>query len=117
MRRRIKEESDKHHFFGLHQVPHNYASSQYPSFQFQSVRLGKSPYPKSSNDMKMHLYRLHPSIWEVVIVGATPPTHGVPTAEQAQDYFSNAQAMRVITSSLCAQEFNKICNVEVAKKI
>jgi hypothetical protein len=39
------------------------------------------------------------------------------TAEQAQDYFRNAQAMRVITSSYCAQEFNKVRNVEVAKKI
>jgi hypothetical protein len=65
----------------------------------------------------MNLYRLHPSIWEVVVVGVTPPTNGVPTAKQAQDYFHNAQAVRVITSSLCAQEFNKVCNFEVAKKI
>jgi hypothetical protein len=47
----------------------------------------------------------------------TPSTNGVPTAEQAQDYFRNAQAVRVITSSLCAQEFNKIRNVEIAKQI
>jgi hypothetical protein len=38
-------------------------------------------------------------------------------AEQAQDYFCNAQAIRVITSSICAQEFNKIRNIKVAKKI
>jgi hypothetical protein len=62
--------------------------------------LGKPPffdgmdYLKWSYDMKMHLYGLHPSIWEVVVV-----------------------AVRVITSSLCAQEFNKVRNVEVAKKI
>jgi hypothetical protein len=67
--------------------------------------------------MKMHLYGLHPSIWEVVVVGVTPPTNGVPMAKQAQDYFRNAQAMRIITSSLCTQEFNKVCNVEIAKKI
>jgi hypothetical protein len=85
--------------------------------------LGKPPffggtdYPKWSYDMKMHLYGLHPSIWEVVVVGVTPPTNGVPTAEQAQDYFRNTQAVRIITSSLCAQEFNKVRNVEVAKKI
>jgi hypothetical protein len=54
---------------------------------------------------------------EVVVVGVTPSTNGVPTTEQAQDYFQNAQAVRVITSSLCAQEFNKIRSVEVAKKI
>jgi hypothetical protein len=74
-------------------------------------------YPKWSYDMKMHLYGLHPSIWEVVVVGVTPTTDGVPMAEQAQDYFHNAQDVRVITSSLCAQEFNKIRNVEVTKKI
>jgi hypothetical protein len=74
-------------------------------------------YPKWSYDMKMHLYELHPSIWEVMVVGVTPPTNGVPTAEQAQYYFCNAQAVRVVTSSLCAQEFNKVRNVEEAKKI
>jgi hypothetical protein len=83
--------------------------------------LGKSPffdrtdYPKWSYDMKTHLCGFHLSIWEVVVVGVTPTTNGVPTAEQAQDYFYNAQAMKVITSSLCAQEFNKVRNVEVAK--
>jgi hypothetical protein len=35
--RRIKEESDKHPFFGLHQLPRNYASSQYPSSQFNRL--------------------------------------------------------------------------------
>jgi hypothetical protein len=70
MKKRIKEESEKHPFFGLHQVSHNYNSSQHPS-QFQSVHLGKSPffdgmdYPKWSYDMKMHLYGLHPSIWKL----------------------------------------------------
>ena len=63
----------------------------------------------------MHLYG--PSIWEVMVVGVTLPKNGVPSTEQAQDYFRNAQAMRVITSSPCAQEFNKIRNVEIAKKI
>jgi hypothetical protein len=44
MRKRIKKESEKHSFFGLHQVSHNYASSQYPTSQFQSVHLGKPPF-------------------------------------------------------------------------
>jgi hypothetical protein len=83
-------------------------SSTDPTSQFQSVHLGKPhffdgmDYPKWSYDMKMHLYGVHPSIWEVIVVGVAPPTNGVPTAEQAQDYFRNAQAVRVITSSLCA---------------
>jgi hypothetical protein len=103
MMKRIKEESENHPFFGLNQVPYNYASSQNATSQFQLVHLGKPPffdgmdYPKWSYDMKMHLYELHSAIWEVVVVGVTPPTNGVPTAKQAQDYFRNAQAVRVIT--------------------
>jgi hypothetical protein len=67
--------------------------------------------------MKMYLYGLHPSIWEFMVVGVTPPMNSVPTAEQAQDYLHNAQAMRVITSSLYAQEFNKFRNVKIDKAI
>uniref|UniRef100_K4AJQ3 Uncharacterized protein n=1 Tax=Setaria italica TaxID=4555 RepID=K4AJQ3_SETIT len=106
MKKRIKEESEKHPFFGYYQVPPNYLppSSQYPSSQFQSVHLGKPPYfdgtdyPKWAYDMKMQLYGLHPSIWKVVV-------------------FRNAQAVRVITSSLCAQEFNKVWSVEISNII
>ncbi|RCV18542.1 hypothetical protein SETIT_3G309100v2 [Setaria italica] len=67
--------------------------------------------------MKIHLYGLHPSIWEVVVVDVTLPKNGISMAEQAQDYFRNAQAVRVITGSLCAQEFNKVWSVEIAKVI
>jgi hypothetical protein len=135
MNKRVKEERDKHPFFGLNQIPHNYASSQYPSSQFQLVHLGKPPffdgtdYPKWAYEMKMHLYGLNQiphnyassqypsSQFQLVHLGKPPPKNDVPTVEEAQDYFRNAQAMRVITSSLSAQEFNKVCNVEVAKKI
>jgi hypothetical protein len=60
MRKRIKEESEKHPFFRLHQVSHNYASSQYLSSQFQSVHLEKPPffdgthYPKWKNLDGLH---------------------------------------------------------------
>ena len=90
MKQRIKEEKEKHPFFGMHQVPHNYEPQAYSSSQFQSIHLGHAPYfdgtdyPKWAFDM-------------------TPPINGVPTAEQAQDYFRNAQAVRVITSLLCIQ--------------
>ena len=123
MKKEIKEENGKHPFFGMHQVPHNYEQQVYSSSQFQSIHLGRAPYfdgtdyPKWAFDMKMHLYGFHPLIWEVVCVGVTPPINDVPTAEQEQDYFRNAQAVRVITGSLCIQEFNKIRNVEIAKKI
>ena len=93
----------------MHQVPLNYEQPHYSSSQFQSIHLGRALYidgtdnPKWSFYMKTHLYGLHPSVWEVVCIGMTPPVNGVPTAEQAQDYICNAQAVRVITGSLCIQ--------------
>jgi hypothetical protein len=98
MKKRIKEEKEKHPYYGMLQVPPNYAQSQYPSSQFQSVNLGKplffdgTDYPKWQFDKKVHLYGLHLSIWEVVVLGVTPPKNDIPTAEQAEDYYRNAQA-------------------------
>ena len=92
MKKRIKEEKEKHPFFGMHQIPHNYEQTQYSSSQFQSIHLGRAPYfdgtdyPKWAFYMKMQLYELHPLVWEVVCVGVIPPINGVPTAKQAQDY-------------------------------
>ena len=66
----------------------------------------------------MHLYGLHPSLWLIVNVGVTIPKEGeVPTLEHAQDLHRNVQAARVITSSLCAQEFNKVRNIQITKVI
>ena len=99
MKQRIKKEKEKHPFFGMHQVPHNYEQQAYSSSQFQSNHLGRASYfdgmdyPKWAFDMKMHLYGLHPLVWEVVCVGVTPPVNGMPTAEQAQEYFRKAQAV------------------------
>ena len=68
MKQRIKEEKEKHPFFGMHQVPHNYEQQTYSSSQFQSIHLGRAPYfdgtdyPKWAFVMKMHLYGLHPSV-------------------------------------------------------
>ena len=100
MKQRIKKEKEKHPFFGMHQVPHNYEQQMYSSSQFQSIHLGRAPYfdgtdyPKWAFDMKMHLYGLHPSIWEVVCVGVIPSVNGVPTAEQAQEYFVSKNSTR-----------------------
>ena len=62
MKQRIKEEKEKHPFFGMHQVPHNYEPQAYSSSQFQSIHLGRAPYfdgtdyPKWAFDIKLHLY-------------------------------------------------------------
>jgi hypothetical protein len=64
----------------------------------------------------MHLYGLHPSLWKIVVVGVTIPTEGEDLIiEHEQDLHRNVQATRVITGSLCAQEFNKVRNIQIAK--
>jgi hypothetical protein len=66
----------------------------------------------------MHLYGLHPSLWKIVVVGVSIPTDGEAlTIEHEQDLHLNVQATRVITRSLCAQEFNKVRNIQIAKVI
>jgi hypothetical protein len=53
-----------------------------------------------------------------VVVGVTIPTEGEAlTIEHEQDLHRNVQATRVITGSLCAQEFNKVWNIQIAKVI
>jgi len=49
MKQRIKEEKEKHPFFGMHQVPHNYEQQAYSSPQFQSIHLGRAPYFDGTN--------------------------------------------------------------------
>jgi hypothetical protein len=53
-----------------------------------------------------------------VVVGVTIPAEGEAlTIEHEQDLHRNVQATRVITGSLCAQEFNKVWNIQIAKVI
>jgi hypothetical protein len=107
-------------------VPHNYA--QFPgnnsNKKFYSMNLGKPPhfdgkdYHKWAYDMQMHLYGLHPSLWKIVVVGVTIPAEGEAlTIEHEQDLHLNVQATSVIMGSLCAQEFNKVRNIQIAKVI
>ena len=121
MKKRVKEEKEKTSLLRNVSSSSQLCPITVSFFSIQSVNLGQPPYfdgtdyPKWQFDMKVHLYGLHPSIWEVVIVGVTPPPKsGIPTAEQVQDYYRNAQAVRVITSSLCVWEFNKVRGIEVA---
>jgi hypothetical protein len=53
-----------------------------------------------------------------VVVGVTIPAEGEAlTIEHEQDHHRNVQATRVITGSLCAHEFNKVRNIQIAKVI
>jgi hypothetical protein len=122
----IKKEQAKYTHFGFYEVPHNYAQIPGNNFneKFYSVHSGKPPrfggkdYPKWAYDMQMHLYGLHPSLWKIVVVGVTVPTEGEAlTIEHEEDLHRNVQATRVITGSLCAQEFNKVRNIQISKVI
>jgi hypothetical protein len=122
----LKKDQAKYTHSGFNKVPHNYRQilSNNSNEKFYSVHLGKPPhldgkdYPKWAYDMQMHLYRHHPSLWKIVVVGVTIPAEGEALSiEQGQDLHRNVQATRVITGSLCAQEFNKVRNIQIAKVI
>jgi hypothetical protein len=113
----IKKEQAKYTHSGFYEVPHNYRQipGNSSNDKLYSVHLGKPPhfdgkdYPKWAYDMQMHLYGLHPSLWKIVVVGVTIHAEGEAlTIEHEQDHHCNVQATRVITGSLCAQEFNKV---------
>jgi hypothetical protein len=72
----IDEENKKKTKKGFAQIPLNYDEfNKFSSTNFQSIHLGKAPYfdgtnyPKWAYDIKMHLFGLHPLLWEIVNVG------------------------------------------------
>jgi hypothetical protein len=126
LKKMIKKEQAKYTHSGFYEVPHNYGQipGNNSNDKFYSVHFGKPPhfdgkdYPKWAYDMQMHLYGIHPSLWKIVVVGVTIPAEGEAlTIEHEQDLHRNVQDTRVITGSLCAQEFNKVRNIQIAKVI
>jgi hypothetical protein len=126
LKKMIKKEQAKYTHSVYYEVPHHYTQflGNNSSEKFYFVHLGKPPhfdgkdYPKWAYDMQMHLYGLHPSLWKIVVVGVTIPAEGEALIlEHEQDLHHNVQATRVITGSLCAQEFNKVRNIEITKVI
>jgi hypothetical protein len=126
LKKMIKKEQAKYTHSDFYEVPHNYTQilGINSNDKFYSVHFGKPPhfdgkdYPKWAYDMQMHLHGLHPSLWKIVVVGVTIPAEGEAlTIEHEQDLHRNVQATRVITGSLCAQEFNKVRNIQIAKVI
>jgi hypothetical protein len=126
LKKMINKEQAKYTYSGFYEVPHKYTPipSNNSNEKLYSVHLGKPPhfvgkdYPKWAYDMQMHLYGLHPSLWKIVIVGVSIPAEGEALAiEHEQEIHRNVQATRVITRSLCAQDFNKVRNIPIAKVI
>ncbi|RLN07834.1 hypothetical protein C2845_PM11G11040 [Panicum miliaceum] len=114
---------------GFHTVSYTYETSTSQSsnsfnLSFSTVPMGKPPhfdgtdYALWSEDMQVHLYGINPHLLTVVCVDV--PQLGedeADTPEYEHDLFRNAQAMRVIRSSLCTMEYNKVRGIISAKKI
>jgi hypothetical protein len=117
LKKMIKKEQAKHAPTGYYKGPYHYTQilGNNPNDKFYFIHLGKPPhfdgkdYPKWAYDMQMHLYGLHPSLWKIVCICVTIPAEDeATTLEHEQDLHHNVQAARVMTSSLSAQEFNKV---------
>ena len=123
---KIKLESEKKDQQGFHSTSHTYESSNFQSsnLSFSTVPMGKPPhfdgtdYARWSDDMQVHLYRLNPHLWTIVCVGVPQLGEGeVVTPEHVHDLFRDAQAVRVIKSSICTMEYNKVRGMISAKAI
>ena len=124
---KMRLENEKKNPQGFHSVSHAYETSQFSNssnISFSTVPMGKPPpfdgtdYARWSEDMQVHLYGLNPHLWTVVCVGV--PQLGEDegaTPEHERGMFRNAQVVRVIRSSLCTMEYNKVRGIASAKEI
>ncbi|WVZ64506.1 hypothetical protein U9M48_014009 [Paspalum notatum var. saurae] len=105
------------------QIPFDYSSlTNAPTSNFTSIPIGKAPildrlnYADWASDMKMHLISLHPSLWEIVVVGVNiPKKYEMITPEMMQDLHRNAQAVRILNNGLSEEERRKVKGMEIAK--
>jgi hypothetical protein len=87
-----------------------------------SIPLGKPPhfdgkdYSFWSHKMRIHLFSLHPSIWEIVENGMHFDSTDNPVIINEQIH-KNAQATTVLLASLCRDEYNKVSGLDNAKQI
>jgi hypothetical protein len=73
-----------------------------------------------SDKMRPHLTSLHESIWDIVEYGAQVPQVGdkdYDSDEAAQIRHFNSQAMSILLTSLCREEYNKVKGLKSAKEI
>jgi len=123
---KMRLESEKKDQQSFHTTSHTYDSSNFQSnnLSFSTVPMGKPPhfdgtdYARWSDDMQVHFYGLNPHLWTIVCVGVPQLGEGeLVTPEHEHDLFRNAQAVRVIKSSLCTMEYNKVRGMISAKEI
>jgi hypothetical protein len=73
-----------------------------------------------SDKMRHHLTSLHESIWDIVEYGAQVPKVGdkdYDSDEAAQIRHFNSQAMSILLTSLCREEYIKVQGLKNAKEI
>jgi hypothetical protein len=66
--------------------------------------------------MRIHLFSLHPSIWEIVENGMHFDSTDNPVIINDQIH-KNTQATTVLLASLCRDEYNKVSGLDNAKQI
>jgi hypothetical protein len=90
--------------------------------QLLSIPLGKPPhfdgedYSFWSHKMHSHLFSLHPSIWEIVENGMQFDSSDNPVLINEQIH-KNSHATTVLLASLCKDKYNKVSDLDNAKKI
>jgi hypothetical protein len=126
LKKMIKKEQVKYTHSGFYEEPPT-------THKFRATTLTKSSIPCIWESLLISMGRTIPNglmickctftgftlfLWKIVVVGVTIPTEGEAfRIEHEQDLHRNVQAIRVITGSLCAQEFNKVRNIQIAKVI
>jgi hypothetical protein len=86
------------------------------------IPLGKPPhfdgedYSFWSHKMRSHLFSLHPSIWEIVKHEMQFDSTDNPVFINEQIH-KNAQAITVLLTSLCRDEYNKVSSLDNSKQI
>jgi hypothetical protein len=68
--------------------------------------------------MSAYLIVLHPGLWEIVCSGFQQPKDPKePTNEELAAVYLNGQATSILLSALDGNEYNRVMNVDVVKKI
>uniref|UniRef100_K3ZLT2 Uncharacterized protein n=1 Tax=Setaria italica TaxID=4555 RepID=K3ZLT2_SETIT len=68
--------------------------------------------------MREYLMAVNPALWDVMNVGITFPSEDATlTQDQALQIQRNYQALHLIKSSLCAEEFDKVDGLQSAKVV
>jgi hypothetical protein len=82
------------------------------------LHFDRTNFAKWKHLMRAYLIGLHPSLWEIVCSGFEPPENPEePTNEEIVAVRLNGQATSIFLSALDENEYNRVMNEDVAKRI